>query len=95
MCDVSWQCQDFRFHVNPLNVGQIVNNRPSEDRANVAYDELRLGYHDLNIEDFIALLPNIPYESHSAQEVRLVPLIATRDIQAEPRRAVFNLFLIS
>ena len=27
ICDISWLHNDYCFHVNPLNMGQIVNNQ--------------------------------------------------------------------
>ena len=80
ICDVSWTHDDYRFHVNPLNIGQIVNNRPSEAKANVCYEELNLHY--MGNEDIVALLPNVPYGGLNVTSgcLRLVPLIATKDI---------------
>jgi hypothetical protein len=82
ICDVSWQHDNYNLHVNPLAIGQIVNNCTRPELANVAYEELNIHpdtycQHDHN--DIIALLPNINYEF--CNFLRLVPLIAIRDIE--------------
>ena len=66
--------------INPLNVGQIVNNCNKEFPANVAYHEL-----DVHVDNFDAslrpYLPNVNYGGNTVDlKVRIVPLIATKDI---------------
>lgn len=79
ICDVSWLCTDFR-PVNPLNVGQIVNNGDSSHVSNVTYHECNLP------PDFdpvlMILVPNNLYErdASSPKFLRISPLIAVRDI---------------
>ena len=81
VCDVSWIATDGARPVNPLNVGQIVNNAPSEEAVNVSYHEL-----DLDLETFDpnlrVFLPNVHYKSANQRYLRLVPLVAVRDIEA-------------
>ena len=72
---------------NPLSVGQIVNNATDDRTSNVAYGELDVpndGGEDLG-PDFRCHLPNVPYEAcpphlRRGRAVRIVPLVATRDI---------------
>ena len=77
MCDISWLHDDYSLHVNPLNIGQIVNNQSQDYQANVMYEEINI--HLDKCEDVLSLLPNINYDSFM-KNLRLVPLIATRDI---------------
>ena len=79
MCDISWINDKYKYHANPLNIGQIVNNQSSHFQANVMYEELNI--HSDSCIDVLSLLPNINYDS-VFKDLRLVPLIATRDIQA-------------
>ncbi len=76
---------------NPLNVGQVVNNASDCGASNVFYHELDLsGGDDAEFgPGFRCQLPNVPYESAAVQAavnspsrrvLRIVPLIATRDI---------------
>ena len=77
-CDISWLHEDFEYTVNPLNIGQIVNNSDKIHKANVMYEELTI-----ETEDYIKvlqLLPNINYDSGFAQQLKLEPLIAIKDI---------------
>ncbi len=66
--------------INPLNIGQIVNNCNKEFPANVAYHEL-----NVHIDNFKTshrpFLPNVNYGGNTDDlKVRIVPLIATKDI---------------
>jgi hypothetical protein len=58
---ISWLQEDYELHVNPLNVGQIVNNQSSSQRANISYEEFDL-IPDSSYK-ILRLLPNINYES--------------------------------
>ena len=78
MCDISWIHVEYQYHVNPLNIGQIVNNQSSQFKANVMYEELDI--HCDSFVEVLSLLPNINYDSLH-RDLRIVPLIATRDIQ--------------
>lgn len=77
ICDISWLLHDYDYHVNPLSIGQIVNNA---NDANVAYEELTL--HPDTCHGILKLLPNVNYDNSGGfQDLKIVPLIATRDIQ--------------
>ena len=67
--------------MNPLNVGQIVNNAPNEKAVNVNYHELNLDLEafDPNLRVF---LPNVHFKSTNQRYLRIVPLVAIRDIEA-------------
>ena len=81
ICDVSWIVTDGARPVNPLNVGQIVNNAPSEKDINVSYHELNLDLK--SIDPYLRIfLPNVHYKSSNQEYLRLVPLVAVRDIEA-------------
>ena len=80
ICDISWLYDDYCFHVNPLNIGQIVNNQSSTQKANISYEEISL--NQKSCQKILSLLPNINYESGFQQHLRLVPLIAIDDINA-------------
>merc|ERR1719419_744729 len=77
--DTSWL---LGTSVNPLNVGQIVNNENTENQANVHYQEL-----DIPLEFPLPLRKfwgNINFESSAVDGVRplrVVVLIALRDIR--------------
>ncbi|XP_059085938.1 SET domain-containing protein 9-like [Tigriopus californicus] len=82
ICDVSWLDRRFR-PVNPLNIGQIVNNGDQTlYPSNVMYHELNI--HPEEVDPRLRIfLPNIHYESTCgvrAKQIRLVPLIATKEI---------------
>lgn len=82
ICDVSWLDRRYR-PVNPLSIGQIVNNGNSKlYPSNVMYHELNLQPEEIDPRLRI-FLPNIHYEPNSGskpKQIRLVPLIATKDI---------------
>ena len=80
ICDISWLQNDYNLQVNPLNIGQIVNNQSSIHKANVSYEEINLDSH--TSQKILSLLPNINYESGIGQHIRIVPLIALQDIHA-------------
>ena len=80
-CDMSWLYANYDLHVNPLSIGQIVNNHSSRHQANVAYEELNL---EMNANSSIlALLPNVNYDPGLKDVLRMVPLIATNDIHRD------------
>ena len=78
IADTSWLTNR---PVNPLNIGQFVNNGGKE-ACNVAYMELDLpDQFPLSLRKF---LPNVHFESSAMDGVRplrLVVLIAVRDIE--------------
>ena len=80
ICDISWLQNDYNLHVNPLNIGQIVNNQSSIHKASVSYEEINLDSQ--TSQKILILLPNINYESGIGQYIRIVPLIALQDIHA-------------
>jgi hypothetical protein len=84
LCDVSWI--DTSANVNPLNVGHIVNNAACSTEANVTYHEV-----DLRPKEFDPrlrlFLPNARYNTledggEERMRLRLVPIIALRDVEA-------------
>ena len=87
LCDLSWlrdRKTGLRRPVNPLNIGQIVNNADGKAAtANVAYHELNLDLGEMD-HRLRLFLPNIRYESLGVNSgtLRLAPLIATRDVEA-------------
>ena len=78
ICDVSWLHEDYHYHVNPLNIGQIVNNQNSSTKPNVIYEELDI--HSEKFASKLSLLPNISYDTQFNSTLKLVPLVALRDI---------------
>ena len=68
--------------VNPLNVGQYVNNENSAHSANVAYKEVDIpGNFPLHLRKFLG---NINFESSAIDGekcLRVVVLLALRDIK--------------
>jgi len=83
MCDKSWLLLP-RFPeslVNPLNLGQIVNNSNPKAgfEANVAYQELTLWIEETPSR-ILGLIPNANYEHMSS--IRCVALVATKNIRA-------------
>ena len=58
---ISWLQEDYELHVNPLNIGQIVNNQSSSQKANISYEEFDLSPDSSH--KILRLLPNINYES--------------------------------
>lgn len=80
-CDTSWLTPR---PVNPLNVGQFVNNGSERNPANVAYQEidLPLTSFPLRLRKF---LPNVNFASVSEdgeRDLKLVALVARRRIYA-------------
>ncbi|ODM89627.1 SET domain-containing protein 9 [Orchesella cincta] len=86
-CDESWLTSN---PLNPLNIGQYVNNRSKSAVNNVVYQEssLRIALsisnsqrHELPVQ-FCKYLPNVwsnPGNNH--QPLRLVPLVASTNIE--------------
>lgn len=83
-CDKSWLTAT---PVNPLNVGQYVNNEDGGvHKHNVIYQEVRLPLPTSAQQgfplQFWRFLPNVWYNpSNNAVGLRLVPLVAIRDIE--------------
>ena len=79
VADTSWLTD---YPVNPLNVGQYVNNENSTFEANVFYHEIDLPHNfPLHLLKFV---PNVNYQSVATdgdRDLRLVVLIALRDIE--------------
>ncbi|GAN11238.1 hypothetical protein MAM1_0512c10797 [Mucor ambiguus] len=80
--DWTWMSKDDRKLSNPLAIGQYVNNGTSTHKANVCYQEIDLPAtfpHKLR-----RLIPNMywdAYQNPLANEMRVVALVALRDIQ--------------
>ena len=82
ICDVSWMLDDYNYHVNPLNIGQIVNNHKNGlEPPNVVYQELDIIHSEEQFSHHILpLLPNINYDFQLNHRIKLVPLVAVREI---------------
>lgn len=66
--------------VNPLNIGQIVNNCNNKLPANVAYHELNVSNKNFDFK-LRPFLPNVNYSGNDEiLSTRIVPLIATTNI---------------
>jgi len=90
-CDTSWMTP---FPINPLNVGQYMNNQSLSQKNNVIYQECRVTLateddndngqmHTRLHKDLFRFLPNVwsdPVNCKWPLTLRLVPLIATRNI---------------
>ena len=78
MCDVSWLHRN-RTLLNPLNLGQIVNNcNPKKGlEPNIVYQEVDIAYDSWSHDKF-SLLPNINYEMRGS--VKVVALVATKTV---------------
>ncbi|KAK7071159.1 SET domain-containing protein 9 [Halocaridina rubra] len=81
IADTSWLTP---FPLNPLNVGQYVNNQSKSHPSNVAYQELTVEAHHIPLQER-QLIPNLWYSPPEGIPVsdlplRLVALVATRDI---------------
>ena len=69
IADTSWLTD---YPVNPLNVGQIVNNENDEFSANVQYQELEIpNSFPIMLRKF---LPNINYEGGVERDLKIVYL---------------------
>ncbi|XP_071519906.1 SET domain-containing protein 9-like isoform X5 [Panulirus ornatus] len=82
IADTSWLTDCL---VNPLNVGQYVNNQSVGHSSNVAYQEMTIHPGDVPLEER-QYLPNLWYSPPEALPVmdlplRIVGLVATRNIQ--------------
>ncbi|KAF4108475.1 SET domain-containing protein 9 [Onychostoma macrolepis] len=75
LSDCSWLTSD---PVNPLAVGQYVNNCSNEKAANVCYQEYDVpdGF-PLELRQF---LPNVKYRADTQRPLRCVVLVSLRDI---------------
>ena len=82
ICHVSWMLDDYNYHVNPLNIGQIVNNHKNGlEPPNVVYQELDIIHSEEQFSHHILpLLPNINYDFQLNHRIKLVPLVAVREI---------------
>ncbi|XP_014672041.1 PREDICTED: SET domain-containing protein 9-like [Priapulus caudatus] len=82
LSDLSWLTER---PVNPLAVGQYVNNEPRPRMANVAYQEVDIADGALPVQ-LMQYVPNVPF-SHSGEwsadprSLRVVALVATRDVE--------------
>nr|XP_022316264.1 SET domain-containing protein 9-like [Crassostrea virginica] len=80
-CDASWLTS---FPLNPLALGQYVNNQSREHPANVAYQEFDVpADFPFHYKQF---LPNVFYSPHTDDDIsqralRLVVLVSLRDIR--------------
>ncbi|XP_059479120.1 SET domain-containing protein 9-like [Neocloeon triangulifer] len=74
--DLSWLTN---YPINPLNVGQYVNNHTKDYPSNVAYQECELP--DGLDPKLRSMLPYINYAGGKGAPSRLVALVATRDIK--------------
>ncbi|XP_073730714.1 SET domain-containing protein 9 isoform X1 [Misgurnus anguillicaudatus] len=76
LSDCSWLTSN---PVNPLAVGQYVNNCSNERSANVCYQEFDVA-NDFPLE-LRQYLPNINYKSDTQRPLRTVVLVSLRDIR--------------
>ncbi|XP_028328936.1 SET domain-containing protein 9 isoform X2 [Gouania willdenowi] len=77
MSDTSWLTDS---PLNPLAVGQYVNNCSRHTPANVCYQEFDVpGRFPLELHRY---LPNVNYSQHTRGPLRCVVLVALRDIKA-------------
>ena len=73
---------DQAMFVNPLNLGQIVNNCNGEFPANVAYHEFNVSNKNFDFK-LRPFLPNVNYSGNDEMlSTKIVPLIATRNIDS-------------
>lgn len=82
IADTSWLTE---YPLNPLNVGQYVNNQSKGYPSNVAYQELTIDGRHIHLQER-CFIPNLWYSPPEGIPVcdipvRLVALIATRDIK--------------
>ncbi|XP_049454390.1 SET domain-containing protein 9-like isoform X1 [Epinephelus fuscoguttatus] len=77
MSDTSWLTES---PLNPLAVGQYVNNCSNESPANVCYQEYDVP-HKFPIE-LRQYLPNVNYSNDTQRPLRCVVLVSLRDITA-------------
>ncbi|XP_068227037.1 SET domain-containing protein 9-like isoform X2 [Palaemon carinicauda] len=81
IADTSWLTE---YPLNPLNVGQYVNNQSKGYPSNVAYQELTVDGRHIPLQER-CFIPNLWYSPPEGVPVgdipvRLVALVATRDI---------------
>ncbi|CAH1776027.1 unnamed protein product [Owenia fusiformis] len=79
-CDMSWLTD---FPINPLGIGQYINNRSNDHPANVAYQEVDLGDSlQFHLRQYI---PHAWYQSpgYSDYRCRTVALVSLRDISED------------
>lgn len=82
-CDISWLSE---CRLNPLAVGQYVNNQSSQYPANVAYQEVNIS--DSFPVHLMQYIPNVHFKGYdeertsvSCRSLKMVVLVALRDIQ--------------
>ncbi|KAL7642320.1 UNVERIFIED_CONTAM: hypothetical protein RMT77_006881 [Armadillidium vulgare] len=82
VADESWLTE---FPLNPLNVGQFVNNQSKEIASNVAYQEITVhaDAFPLQLRRFVPNIWYSPPQGTPVQEVplKIVSLVATKDIK--------------
>ena len=70
--DLSWldaaRNGDAQLLRNPLNLGQMINNRTTEKTANVSYIELDIEKEHAS-PSFLELLPNVDYTPSSTRRL--------------------------
>ncbi|KAF2350761.1 SET domain [Trinorchestia longiramus] len=76
IADASWLTP---YPLNPLSVGQYVNNQSKLYRSNVAYQEVTVFPSSMSLEKR-AYIPNIWSKSSVYSPLRLVALVTTRDV---------------
>ena len=76
-CDLSWMGDEL---VNPLSLGQRVNNQSEERPANVEYIEMTVSAGAMLAKEQ-RLLPWVDYRPGSSEDMRVVGLVATRDVR--------------
>lgn len=83
-CDMSWMTSDA---INPLNVGQFVNNENPDNPHSVIYQECTLRIPEVFKflhPELWQFLPNVWYNpSNNELGIRIIPLVAVRDIVAD------------
>uniref|UniRef100_T1J1L5 UMP-CMP kinase n=1 Tax=Strigamia maritima TaxID=126957 RepID=T1J1L5_STRMM len=73
--DITWLRDN---PLNPLAIGQYVNNHNKKFASNVVYQECQLPKS--GISQILALIPNINFSPSDENFIRIVALVATRDI---------------
>ncbi|CAB3380622.1 Hypothetical predicted protein [Cloeon dipterum] len=76
VADISWLTKN---PINPLNVGQYVNNHTKDYPSNVAYQEVELS-QGLSHETR-SMMPYVNYSGGRGLPNRIVALVATRNIE--------------
>ncbi|XP_040581093.1 SET domain-containing protein 9 [Lepeophtheirus salmonis] len=75
--DATWLRKNRATPCNPLNIGQLINNG-GDKRANVTYTECNW---DLNVNFRLNyLIPNVFYNHIHSNIIRIVPIVAVKEI---------------